>query len=29
MDLGNPDDDVRKNAVDTFKKCQFPPQDDI
>lgn len=21
MDLGNPDDDVRKNAVDTFKKC--------
>ena len=21
MDLGNPDDEVRKNAVDTFKKC--------
>ena len=21
MDLGNPDDDVRKQAVDTFKKC--------
>lgn len=21
MDLANPDDDVRKNAVDTFKKC--------
>lgn len=21
MDLGNPDDDVRKEAVDTFKKC--------
>ena len=21
MDLGNPEDDVRKNAVDTFKKC--------
>ena len=26
MDLGNPDDEVRKNAVDTFKKClKFNP----